>query len=210
MSAPLRVAVVSRYDLVRAGLTHLIGLDPARATVVATQVDGADLPDHDVAIHDLAGHHDHTDGLRRLLDSTSKPVVVISPTVDPGVKASLRGLGVAGLVSMSVTDEGLLRCLETAATRRRATTAELRGRTLETTHRAVGLTEREFLILEQIATGKSNEQIAAEQYVSINTVKSNIRTAYKRIGVTSRSQAVIWAITHGLAGAGEPDLPSTG
>src|SRR5207342_1539052 len=61
-----------------------------------------------------------------------------------------------------------------------------------------GLTDREVAILELIAAGLSNDQIAAKLYVSINTVKTHVRAAYKRIGAQSRSQAVIWAMRHGL------------
>ena len=61
-------------------------------------------------------------------------------------------------------------------------------------------------MLELIAAGLSNEQIAAELFVSINTVKTYVRTAYRRIGADSRSQAVIWAMRHGLGPQAEPAL----
>lgn len=204
MSTALRVALISRHALVRAGLTHLIGLDPARARVVTAQADCTDLPAHDVAIYDVTGIDPHDDGLRTVLASTSMPIVAIATASDPDVTARLRAQGIAGLVSMDVTVEVLLLCLERAAAGRRASAARLRERRLEAAHLSSGLTERELTVLELIGAGKSNERIAAELYLSINTVKSNIRTAYKRIGVTSRSQAVIWAIHHGLAGHGEP------
>lgn len=210
MSTPLRVAVVSRHGLVRAGLNHLLGLEPDRARVVAAQGSPANLPDHDVAIYDLTGSDGHAIGLRRVLESTVRPVVVITTDADLELATQLRGQGVAGLVTMSVTVDALLGTLEKAATGRRATRAELRDRSWQAAHGSSGLTERELSILEQIAAGKSNEQIAEELYLSINTIKSNIRAAYKRIGVTSRSQAVIWALAHDLASPAEPDLTSTG
>jgi DNA-binding NarL/FixJ family response regulator len=49
-----------------------------------------------------------------------------------------------------------------------------------------------------IASGRSNREIADETNLSINSVKSYIRGAYAKIEVTSRSQAVLWAIQHGL------------
>jgi DNA-binding CsgD family transcriptional regulator len=36
--------------------------------------------------------------------------------------------------------------------------------------------------------------------ISLNSVKSYIRSAYRKTGVQSRSQAVLWAVSHGLAG----------
>jgi len=50
-----------------------------------------------------------------------------------------------------------------------------------------------------IARGMTNQEIADAGYVSINSVKSFIRTAYKKVGVTSRSKAVAWAIAQDLA-----------
>ena len=53
-----------------------------------------------------------------------------------------------------------------------------------------------------IAAGRSNAQIAASLQVSINSVKSYVRSSYRKIGATSRSQAVLWGIAQGL-GASE-------
>ena len=49
-----------------------------------------------------------------------------------------------------------------------------------------------------IASGLANREIAEQTNLSINSVKSYIRGAYAKIEVTSRSQAVLWAIQHGL------------
>jgi DNA-binding CsgD family transcriptional regulator len=45
----------------------------------------------------------------------------------------------------------------------------------------------------------SNRELADRMTLSPNSVKSYIRTAYRKIGVNSRSQAVLWAMTNGLA-----------
>ncbi|WP_431841719.1 response regulator transcription factor [Calidifontibacter indicus] len=44
----------------------------------------------------------------------------------------------------------------------------------------------------------SNEQITAVCYLSINTVKTYIRSAYRKIGVSTRAQAVAWAMRNGF------------
>jgi DNA-binding NarL/FixJ family response regulator len=63
----------------------------------------------------------------------------------------------------------------------------------------VGLTDREMDVLELVASGRTNDDIAQDLYLSINSVKSYIRSAYAKIGAESRSQAMLWAIEHGLA-----------
>jgi hypothetical protein len=46
--------------------------------------------------------------------------------------------------------------------------------------------------------GKSNAEVAALTYLSPNTVKSYIRTIYRKIEVGSRTQAVLWGVKHGF------------
>ena len=49
-----------------------------------------------------------------------------------------------------------------------------------------------------ITQGLSNADIADRAHLSINSVKTYIRNCYRRIGVTSRSQAVLWGVEHGF------------
>lgn len=64
--------------------------------------------------------------------------------------------------------------------------------------RGEGLTEREAEILALITQGKSNAEVAALTYLSPNTIKSYIRIIYRKIGVGSRTQAVLWGVEHGF------------
>ena len=63
------------------------------------------------------------------------------------------------------------------------------------------LSRREAQVLHLVSEGLSNQEIAERSYLSINSVKTYIRTAYRKIGVTRRSQAVVWGMKHGF----EPD-----
>ena len=64
--------------------------------------------------------------------------------------------------------------------------------------RREGLTDREAEILALITQGKSNAEVAALTYLSPNTIKSYIRTIYRKINVASRTQAVLWGVNHGF------------
>ena len=64
--------------------------------------------------------------------------------------------------------------------------------------RGEGLSDREAEILALITQGKSNADVARLTYLSPNTVKSYIRTIYRKIGVGSRTQAVLWGVEHGF------------
>jgi DNA-binding NarL/FixJ family response regulator len=207
MSKPLRVAVISRHALTRAGLTHLIEFDPDRAVVVDVgMADG--LADHDVVVYDLAGREATEEEVLRHLIASKTAVVALQTEFRPDVSERVLAMGVADVVSMNVTAEVLVACLEHAAAGRRIPPATVRGKSRDAARLATGLTEREVDVLELIAAGLSNDQVAATLYVSINTVKTYVRTAYKRIGATSRSQAVIWALGQGLGPQAEPSVPT--
>ncbi|GGF45774.1 hypothetical protein GCM10011519_19590 [Marmoricola endophyticus] len=65
-----------------------------------------------------------------------------------------------------------------------------------------GLTVRESDILLLVAHGLCNQDISERLFLSINSIKSYIRSAYRKMAVESRTQAVLWAIEHGF----RPDL----
>ena len=60
------------------------------------------------------------------------------------------------------------------------------------------LSEREEQVLALIVQGLTNQEIADRVYISINSVKTYIRSAYRKIGVRSRSQAVVWGLRNGV------------
>ena len=62
--------------------------------------------------------------------------------------------------------------------------------------RSAGLSPREAEILALITQGLSNQEIADRAYLSINSVKTYIRSAYRKTGVQRRSQAVLWGVAH--------------
>jgi LuxR family transcriptional regulator of spore coat protein len=66
------------------------------------------------------------------------------------------------------------------------------------THTGVHLTPRERVVLSELAEDVTLEEIASRLWVSRNTVKSQLRTAYRKIGVSTRAEAVAWVEASGL------------
>ena len=64
----------------------------------------------------------------------------------------------------------------------------------------VELTKREREVLERIALGMNNTDIAKELGVTAQTVRNYISTVYDKIGVRSRAEAVVWARERGIVG----------
>jgi two-component system response regulator DegU len=59
------------------------------------------------------------------------------------------------------------------------------------------LTERERLMLQRIAVGKTDREIASEMNLALQTVKNTLSGLFQKLGVTNRSHAVAWAISQG-------------
>ncbi len=62
----------------------------------------------------------------------------------------------------------------------------------------VVLSRRELVVLANLSEDATLEQVAARLFVTRNTVKSQLRSIYRKLGVSTRSEAVAWARKNGL------------
>jgi DNA-binding NarL/FixJ family response regulator len=205
---PVRVVVVSQSALLRAGLIQLLSTDPGRVDVVdcADHFDGFDL-----AVYDLSGADERiADDLSHLL--TRRPVIALDPSSRANVIRGALAAGVCAVVPLDTTAKALIETVERAAAGDHDFVEELQRHHRRQLTATYGLTARELGILELIATGIANDEIAKTLWLSINSVKTYIRTAYRKIGVSTRSQAVLWAVQHELQpppnGSGTDQSPS--
>ncbi len=184
---PTRVAIVSYQEVLGRGLAAMLDEHPGRTVVTP-------LEDAEVVLYDVLGVHRHdvTD-LERLARPDGSVVVAVSRDLRPDLRARALAAGAHGWISMSVDASELVAAVEAAAAGQ-----ELPGRT-DRLGSQVGLTPREVEVLSLIAQGRSNLEIAEHLYLSINSVKTYIRSAYAKIGATSRSRAVAWCLQHGFA-----------
>lgn len=214
--APLRVAVVSPYPLVRAGLADFMGEDPDRAVVVdAAATDRAGSP-CDVVVLDLAALCDvsHRALVQVLLEQVQVLGITRSAQADLAHGAAL--LGVVDTVPDTVTGAELRRAVADLVDRGRPGDRDDAPGEPPRRRRRLGdrgptegapldsLTDRELEVVQLIAVGLSNQQIATRLHLSINTVKTYVRTAYRHSGVAGRSEAVVWAARHGLVASRRP------
>lgn len=110
-------------------------------------------------------------------------------------------------VRLAVTGEALLapsvtkRLIEDAVAKRPAgrTRTGGDGAQQEALRALKTLTPREHEILEQIATGRSNQEIAGALYISEETVKTHVRKVLQKLSLRDRVQAVVFAYENGVA-----------
>jgi DNA-binding NarL/FixJ family response regulator len=195
--APLRVSIISPYPCIWAGLTALLQRAPERAVVVETPARLSDVGSLvDAGICDVAAlRNAGADAAGLLADGV--PMLVFARMGD-GTARAVRHVGESRVVREDATSAQLLAAVERVAGR---DPGDWRG----TRPAREVLTPREVDVVRLIASGYSNEEIGRQLVVGSNSVKTYIRTAYKGMGVRSRTQAVLWAIRHGIVPAPQPD-----
>ena len=191
MSAPrpVRVAVVNDYDIVVAGIASLLAPYADRVAVVELDAGVPVVSDVDVILYDTFGQvqGDGVD-LADLVHGSDARVAVFSWNTEPALVDRAIGRGAAAYLGKQLGAAEIVDAAEDPV-------EDASGRWPGREH---GLTAREAEVLALITQGLSNQEIALRTYLSINSVKTYIRTAYRKIGVTRRSQAVGWGMSHGF------------
>jgi DNA-binding NarL/FixJ family response regulator len=201
---PIRVALVDDYQLVLLGVTHMF--DSYRDRVAVADISAGE-PIHvpvDTALWDTFAQPeaDRNDFGHVLDNPLVSRLVVYSWNTDPHLVDAAFAKGASGYVSKAATAAELVDALERIHAGERVVSPDTRrSRAVNSQDwpgRVEGLTERESEILALITQGFSNADIAAMTFLSINSVKTYIRSAYRKMGVASRTQAVLWGIEHGF------------
>ena len=201
---PVTVALVDDYDIVLKGLAHMF--DHYRDRVLVVEIDAnANLSDlADVVLYDSFAQpeSDRSELTKLVQNPRAGHVVVYTWNFQPALIEDALGRGVRGYLSKTLPARDLVAALEAVQAGeivvseppRRAASAP----GLDWPGRREGITDRESEILALITQGKSNADVAELTYLSPNTVKSYIRSVYGKIGVASRTQAVLWGVDHGF------------
>jgi DNA-binding NarL/FixJ family response regulator len=149
------------------------------------------------------------DGLNALgrikLDRPEMPVLILSTYDNPTYVARAVALGANGFLLKGTSKDKLIEAIKGAAQGQNVWTRdELRRVTgaLATPRLAadveVPLTQRESEVLRQLAFGLTNKEIALALHISYETVKEHVQHILRKIGVSDRTQAAVWAVRKGL------------
>jgi DNA-binding NarL/FixJ family response regulator len=201
---PLTVALVDDYDIVVMGIAHILEQYQDRVVIAELDTNMSVSDMVDIVLYDSFAQpetdHDEISVLVR--NPRARRVAVYTWNFDPDLIDSARRQGVHGYLSKALPARELVEALEAIHGGDMVISdPPFRARSspgLNWPGRSEGLTDRESEILALITQGKSNAEVAKLTYLSPNTVKSYIRTIYRKIEVTSRTQAVLWGVRHGF------------
>jgi DNA-binding NarL/FixJ family response regulator len=201
---PISVALVDDYDVVLIGLAHMF--DRYRDRVLVAEIDANEpIKDTvDIVLYDTFAQPeaDH-DNIGVLIGHPrARRVVVYTWNCHQQLIDQALRKGASGYLAKTLPARELVAALE-AIHGGETVVAVPSGKArlpggLDWPGRSEGLSDREAEILALITQGQSNADIAATTFLSINSIKSYIRSTYRKIGVASRTQAVLWGIEHGF------------
>lgn len=194
----LRVLIVDDHPVVRQGL-RLSFLGRAEIEVVAVAAHGRealtllDTVAVDVVLMDLQmpvmGGVETT---RRIVERPGHPAVLILTTYDSDADIlAAMDAGAAGYLLKDAAVAEIVAAAQAAAQGRRALSPEVAERLRHRrAHPLPQLSPRELEIVEQLAAGASNKQIAATLFISEATVKTHLLHIFDKLGADSRTEAV--------------------
>lgn len=207
---PLRVRLLNDYDIILSGLRTMLEPFSHRVRVVESDVRESSDRAVDVTLYDtFAGPEADRDDVEWVLrDPDAGAVVVYTWNVQHELVRDALDRGFRGYAGKNLRAEELVGIIEAVAAGRIIAefvdaddeadpAAEARSEMLWP-GRAEGLTAREAEVVAFITQGLSNAEIAARSYITMNSLKTYIRSAYRKMGVERRAQAVRWGMEHGM------------
>ena len=203
--SPVRLAILDDYQIVIEGVAAMLAPYQERLEVIELDAGKPVVSQVDVVLFDTFAQGQGTDvDVNSVLGDSGGRLVIYSWNLESELVDGALAAGASGYLWKGMSAEEMVEALESVRDGGRVRPPE--GVRVEPDSgrwpgQAHGLSARESEILALIAQGLTNDEMTKQVYLTINTIKSYIRTAYRKIGVTRRAQAVAWAIEHGF----EPD-----
>ena len=191
----IRLLIADDEDLLRSALAALLGLEEDLTVVAeaATSTEAVRLTlEHrpDIAVLDL--EMPPTDGLRAAeeIRAAGLPthVVMVTRHARPAVLRRALAAGVRGFVPKTTPAARLAEIIRDIAAGRRYVDPDIAASAL--TEDDCPLSERELQVLRLLSDLLSTEEIGAAMFISVNTVRTHVRSILRKLSVTRRNDAI--------------------
>lgn len=205
----IRLVIADDHPIVRAGLVALFGTEAdfailAEAATPEEAVAAAERENPDVVLMDLQfGAQTNltgADATRQIRALQAAPYVLVLTNYDSdGDILGAVEAGASGYLLKDAPPHELIAAVRAAAAGESALAPVIASRLLDRLRAPqVSLSSREIEVLELVAAGRSNTQVAAKLFVSETTVKSHLAHIFSKLDVTSRTAAVSAARHRGI------------
>lgn len=201
---PVSIAIVNDYEVVAHGLAAMLRAYQHRIRVVELDLNRPVSDPVDLALYDTfaATQGDRAEVRTLVANPSVRRVAIYSWNLDQVLIDAALVNGASGYISKGLPAAQLVGAIEqihggeqSIHLGKKDSIAVVAG---DWPGREEGLTQREAEVLALITQGLSNAEIADRAHLSLNSVKTYIRNCYRRIAVTSRTQAVLWGVEHGF------------
>jgi DNA-binding NarL/FixJ family response regulator len=216
VTSPVRLVLVDDHEMVIEGLKAMLASFGSKVRVVgqAVGVERAvgvvESLDPDVVLCDV--RMQGSSGLDLCLAlrqrNPDRKVVMLSVYDDEQYLFQALRVGASGYLLKSIGSDDLVRQLEHVRNGESAIDPGMAARAVDTASRLrrdefwpgarQGLTQRESEILSYMVTGLSNRAVANRLVIGDETVKSHLRSIYRKLGVSDRTSAVATALREGI------------
>jgi two-component system, NarL family, response regulator LiaR len=204
----IRVLIADDHSVVREGLRMFLGRDPELA-VVGEAADGVEAVElsrqlrPDVVLMDLL--MPVKDGIAAISDIRGNmpetEVIALTSVVESTAVIGAVKAGAIGYLLKDIQAPELRKAIKAAAAGQVQLSPQASAyllREVRTPERTEALTERETVVLRLLVQGQSNKEMARDLQIAEDTIKTHVKHILAKLGVQSRTQAVLSAIRLGL------------
>jgi two-component system, NarL family, response regulator LiaR len=213
MSKPIRVLIVDDHTVVRDGLNALLAAESGMR-VVGSAANGAEAVklaqelQPDVILLDLVmPQMDGVQATREIKKAWPQArILVLTSFAENHMVFSAIKAGAMGYLMKDTSSDALIQAIRDTYLGKPALGPDIARILMEDIQdqdapadEPGALTEREIEILQQMALGKTNQEIADELYLSERTVRTHVTNILAKLGLSNRTQAVLYALRQGIA-----------
>lgn len=214
MSKPICILIVDDHTLVRDGLNALLAAESGMK-VVGTAANGAEAVklaqelQPDVILLDLV--MPQMDGVQATKEIKKvwpqARILVLTSFAENHMVFSAIKAGAMGYMMKDTSSDDLIQAIRDTYLGKPALGPDIARKLMDDIQEqdsggraeSGDLTERETEILQQMALGKTNQEIADELYLSERTVRTHVTNILAKLGLSNRTQAVLYALRQGIA-----------
>jgi DNA-binding NarL/FixJ family response regulator len=192
---PVRILIVEDEPIIAADIEQTLTREQYQVIGVAHSstkaIDMLHRLDPDLVLLDIAirGDRDGIDIARIAREQYEKPFIYITSFADRDTLERAKSTLPSGYIVKPFKDRDIISAIEMALYRH-SSLADRAFPGYDEIQKWVAMTPGEYHVMKEVWAGKSNQQVAEELSISINTIKTHLKSIFSKLQVSSRSEAI--------------------